>query len=542
MRRIATGSSFIALTLLLAAGSSHAANPPFTLAPGSPSLGAATPADILVPPVPPIPGGIPPPVVGIPAAALGLVAGDVLNSISFGFGPPGPAPFLEVLFSVDAAAVGAALGPPPPPYLACEAVGGQAKGDVFLSQPFGPPLPKLNILALDENGLADSPCGPVPVPPGLGLLAPPPDDLVGLDLCPVSAVFSGAAVTSPVYFTLAAGSPTLGVLAATTADVIVKPPGAAPPAIALPAPLMGLVPADVVDALEVPPGAGFALFSLAPGSPSIAGCGYLVGDVLVSGPGPCGAGVAVAAGALGLGAADNLDALAMNFDTDGDFVADPCDNCLLVSNNAQTDSDGDGVGDVCDNCPAVANASQADTDGDGVGDACDPCPHVLGGVPVALTSIKKAMLLYGSTGPGGGDDRPKVIKAVFSSAAAFDPDSVDNVHVTISKSTGPTLFAASLTSASGFWSQPNPAAKKWLYKDLAATVGVKKALLKESPPGSGTYSFKMTGMSATTFGPLAPAPGMELTLEVEPVGGTPLCYDASLLTCTSNGAKDICAP
>jgi len=36
---------------------------------------------------------------------------------------------------------------------------------------------------------------------------------------------------------------------------------------------------------------------------------------------------------------------------------------------------------------------------------------------------------------------------------------------------------------------------------------------------------------------------MEMTLEVEPVGGTPLCYDASLLTtCTSSATKDICAP
>ena len=149
---------------------------------------------------------------------------------------------------------------------------------------------------------------------------------------------------------------------------------------------------------------------------------------------------------------------------------------------------------------------------------------------------------YGSTGPGGGDDRPKVIKAVFASAAAFDPDSIDDVHVTISKSTGPTLFAASLTSASAFWSQPNAAVKKWIYKDLAATVGVKKALLKESPPGSGTYLFKMTGMSASIAGPLAPAPGMDLTLEIEPVGGTPLCFDARLLTCTSSATKDLCAP
>ena len=38
------------------------------------------------------------------------------------------------------------------------------------------------------------------------------------------------------------------------------------------------------------------------------------------------------------------------------------------------DSNGDGVGDPCDNCPALSNSDQADTDGDGPGDVCDPCP------------------------------------------------------------------------------------------------------------------------------------------------------------------------
>jgi Metallo-peptidase family M12 len=41
----------------------------------------------------------------------------------------------------------------------------------------------------------------------------------------------------------------------------------------------------------------------------------------------------------------------------------------------QIDSDGDGLADTCDNCAGVANILQLDSDGDGVGDACDPCPN-----------------------------------------------------------------------------------------------------------------------------------------------------------------------
>ncbi|MGH7292737.1 MAG: thrombospondin type 3 repeat-containing protein, partial [Myxococcota bacterium] len=123
-------------------------------------------------------------------------------------------------------------------------------------------------------------------------------------------------------------------------------------------------------------------------------CGWAPGDVLVGVAGPCGAGVVAPAGALGLLPGDDMDALAVNFDADADFVVDPCDNCFGVPNNDQLDGDFDGDGDVCDlcigwpnadfdvdgycdsfdNCPAVANPSQANVDGDLTGDDCDPCP------------------------------------------------------------------------------------------------------------------------------------------------------------------------
>jgi len=64
------------------------------------------------------------------------------------------------------------------------------------------------------------------------------------------------------------------------------------------------------------------------------------------------------------------------FDTDGDGIPDPGDNCPFTANPGQADSDGDLVGDACDNCMFLFNPGQADGDADAVGDACDNCPTV----------------------------------------------------------------------------------------------------------------------------------------------------------------------
>lgn len=378
--RLSLISRSVALILVLTSQAS-AASPSFTLSPPSPSLGVigAGPADILNPAIPPAPGPMPAPVVSIPAAALGLIPGDVVSSISFGVAPPAFVAGLQALFSVDGASVGVAYVPPPA-NLNCEAPA-QQQADLFRARPV-PPLPLPNILALDGNGIADSACAPAGAP-GLGLLEPSPDNVVALEMCPASFVYSGGALTRPVYFTLAPPSPTLALLGTGATSILVAaPPGFAAPAIAVPggaftpvpcAPGMGAPACDEIDAMDFTTG-GFPLYSLAPGSPLLGACGFTPSDIIFGAI--LGCTLALPSAPAGLLPADNVDAVAINIDSDSDVVANACDNCPSTANNGQIDGDTDGVGDVCDNCVAVPNALQVNTDGDLFGNACDNCPTV----------------------------------------------------------------------------------------------------------------------------------------------------------------------
>ncbi len=118
--------------------------------------------------------------------------------------------------------------------------------------------------------------------------ATPMDDMDAVELLPFD--LNGDLIHDlPIYFTLDAQSPSLTLFpGGSGADVLVSPPGQNNFGLFAPAPQLGLSPADEVDALAVwdvngdlvadqNPLTDFALFSLAPGSPSLAGPDLIVG-------------------------------------------------------------------------------------------------------------------------------------------------------------------------------------------------------------------------------------------------------------------------
>ncbi len=323
--------------------------------------------ELLSPAVIPSPGPLPEPVRRVSLSALGLVSGDIPVAFSFGLDA---IPSGVLFFGVDRSAAG--ISGLFPPDVDSERSSGAA-ADIYRSR-----FPPNHTLVLDGNGLDGSPPAPGL---GLGEDGSPIDNLIGFSMCAASAVDPGVdgVLDSPVYFSLAEGSPSLASLGAEPRDILQSRVGSSGAAtLWRSGSNLGLVVGDVIDALATDGNSVY--FSLAPGSPTLLGPDgeadrnndpdpddMSPGDVMSY------AFVAVFPfSALNLVEDDNLVGLSLGFDQDNDLVPNGCDNCLSLSNADQADLDADAVGDLCDNCVSGANAGQTDTDGDGAGDACDP--------------------------------------------------------------------------------------------------------------------------------------------------------------------------
>lgn len=472
-RAFACGAAALLLSLSAVA---QAASPTMSTGPGS-SSACGTPADICEPGQS-VTANFPTvnPIV-TSGATFGLVAGDVINSFSWGVDSifVGGA---RMRFSVDASAAGTAgTG------VALESAAGEAEADIFHGGTFG--APALNTLLVDGDGQ------PAAAPPALGLIEPG-DELSALATCdPTERLFAGATA----YFTLAPGSPTLTTLGANPATILKSPPGG-PASIQFTSLALGLSPTDVIDALayngSVSPIAS-TFYSLAPGSPALVGLGGTPGDIISSVGVP---GIFVAHAALGLGAADNMDALDLSIDADNDLVNDACDNCPGVANNDQNDIDADGIGDACDtctdldgdgfgvmgdtcgvdNCPALNNPGQLDSDGDGVGDGCDPCTNP-GGIH-DITVKPKIIAKKINTDVTAGNDG-LLIKGEFISGTSFATINPlapgnggriilrDQMGNTIIDQTLPTTtFGGAGTKG---WKPGGTPVKRWTYTDKTTT-------------------------------------------------------------------------
>ncbi len=168
---------------------------------------------------------------GAPSPALGLapVGIDNVDAIDETLPPLGFAP--GVLFSVDfPSAIGLGVSP----------------SDILIA----PAVPGYSTLA------------GAPFLPGVAFGLTPADDLDALIYYDDGD--SAASPADSIVFSLAAGSPTLGLLGASPADILISSPFGGLPAIYAPAGALGLLPTDELDGLAIPePSAIAGLFGIA---------------------------------------------------------------------------------------------------------------------------------------------------------------------------------------------------------------------------------------------------------------------------------------
>jgi len=296
--------SLVLVAIAILAGSALATPHPHTFSLDALSPSAVDPADLLNP-------GGPPPPTQVPAVNLGLQLGDDVDAVSAGIDAVEDGNI--VFFSVDRASIGAVAGPMPPWDVPGQSGLNQQAGDIFVtidqagvwSVPVG-----FNFLRDNQNLMGEIP-QVLPTAPNPG---PNQDRLDALSFEEFDLNGDGAQDLA-VYFSLDSASPSLPP-AFSAADILLSA-AVGGLGVYAPAASMGLLVDDDLDALALldagtvgalDPNVDVALFSLAPGSPTLATLGASPADVFMTGFAGTSF-VRYPAASLGLLLDDNVDAL-----------------------------------------------------------------------------------------------------------------------------------------------------------------------------------------------------------------------------------------
>ncbi len=302
-----TRSVILALTLALTSATGQVAAQSFSIDIPSPGITPPVPGDAILGPGPVVASPPPPPTIALPAPILVAGAGAGLEVDAFSYD-------VHSVFAPDGANFGVGPGSAGVAGSAVMAEsGGDEVADLYYSA-----FTMTNVLTHDGNGSSGTPLG-LPEPAFANLDAadmtvPPPalgsvTVLFSVDGATAAGPYGGAspadifaAPNGPGY-SLPGGMPpgvyaaaaTLGLMAADDVDALFWMEDG----------MAGATAGDMV------------FFSLAPGSPSLGGLGASAADILVTSPGGAPA-VAHPAAAIGLvGATDNLDALDMHAPGEG---------------------------------------------------------------------------------------------------------------------------------------------------------------------------------------------------------------------------------
>lgn len=172
--------------------------------------------------------------------------------------------------------------------------------------------------------------------------------------------------------------------------------------------------------------------------------------------------------------------------------------------------------------------------------AAAQCPNVGGSPQAEQYAANKVQLRYLSTGPGGGDDKPTLLKSLVMTTLSppFDPINTHSVHV---------RFLLNGNQAQVMWDTTIPpnanwvhSGIKWTYLDTSAPFGVDSVRINDY--GGSLLVVRYRGRNQNiAFAPVVPGTD-NVTAEVEIFDGSNagICYGGSTFACNGSGNTQTC--